>query len=188
MYWDLDQGYWFRQQLFLTQHHHWFLIPRRFSHSMGKAGASRKSIVTHPSWETLSQRLSKPIAVPLMTAVQGTCGVPAPLLTAVLSWRWEEEYQREHRLHYIPVTLIIHTVTRWCLHVLHYELFSEFGMYSHETSVEEWIYLIVHPLCGPGSIPDRGGLFQGIIPRWYYVPHCMEVWKGQRLGPRLKQR
>jgi len=59
--------------------------------------------MTHPG--TLSLRLGRPISAPLLTAVQGTCGVPAPLLTAVqgtcgvpaplltavLSWRYEEE-------------------------------------------------------------------------------------------------
>ena len=30
------------------------------------------------------------VSAPLRTAVQGTCGVPAPLLTAVLSWGYED--------------------------------------------------------------------------------------------------
>jgi len=56
---------------------------------MGHAGASRKSPNDAP-WETLS----RPISAPLLTLVQGTCGVPAPLLTAVLSWKYEEEDYR----------------------------------------------------------------------------------------------
>jgi len=61
---------------------------------MGHAGASRKSPNDAP-WETLSLRLSRPISAPLRTPVrapagylhhswQGTCGVPAPLLTGHL--------------------------------------------------------------------------------------------------------
>ena len=71
---------------------------------MGHAGASRNSPYNAP-WETLNLRLSRPISAPLLTAIQGTCGVPAPLLTAVqgtcgvpaplltaiLSWRYEGE-------------------------------------------------------------------------------------------------
>jgi len=36
-----------------------------------------------------SNELSRPITAPLLTAVLGTCGVPAALLTAVLSRRHE---------------------------------------------------------------------------------------------------
>jgi len=57
---------------------------------MGHAGASGKSPRDAP-WETLSIRLNMPISAPRRTGVQGTCGVPAPHLTAVLSWRYEEE-------------------------------------------------------------------------------------------------
>jgi len=32
---------------------------------------------------------------------------------------------------------------------------------GHDSSVGEWIYLTVCPLHGPGSIPRRGGVFQG---------------------------
>ena len=82
---------------------------------MGHADASRKSPNDAP-WKTLSLRLSRPVSAPLMTlagapapiltAVQGTCtnpdtgqgtrGVPAPVLTVALSWRYEEErlYQK----------------------------------------------------------------------------------------------
>jgi len=56
---------------------------------MGHAGASRKSPNDAP-WETPSLKLSRPISAPLLTAVLGTYGVLAPLLTAVLSWRYEE--------------------------------------------------------------------------------------------------
>jgi len=49
---------------------------------MGYAGANGISPSDAP-WEILSQRLSRLISAPLLTAVQGTCGVPAPLLTAV---------------------------------------------------------------------------------------------------------
>jgi len=71
---------------------------------MGHVGTSRGS-PNDASWEILSEKLNRPISAPLLTAVQGTCGVPAPLLTAVqgtcgvpaplltaiLSWRYEEE-------------------------------------------------------------------------------------------------
>jgi len=68
---------------------------------MGHVGASRKSPYDVP-WETLSLRLSRPISAPLLKGhlqgtcttpdtCQGTCRVPAPLLTAALSWRYEEE-------------------------------------------------------------------------------------------------
>jgi len=50
--------------------------------SRGYAGASIKSFNDAP-WEMLSLRPSRPLSAPLLTAVQGTCGVPAPLLTAV---------------------------------------------------------------------------------------------------------
>ena len=82
----------------------------RVTFSMGHADASRKSPNDAP-WKTLSLRLSRPVSAPLMTlagapapiltAVQGTCtnpdtgqgtrGVPAPFLTAILSWRYEED-------------------------------------------------------------------------------------------------
>jgi len=29
--------------------------------------------------------------------MQGTCGVPAPLLTAILSWRYEEEEEQQQQ-------------------------------------------------------------------------------------------
>jgi len=36
---------------------------------------------------------------------------------------------------------------------------------SHDSSVGEWMYLTVCSLLDPGSIPDHGGAFQGIF-RW----------------------
>jgi len=57
---------------------------------MGHTGACTK-YPNGASWETLSLSLSRPTSAPLLTAIQGTCGVPAPLLTADLSWRYEED-------------------------------------------------------------------------------------------------
>jgi len=31
------------------------------------------------------------------------------------------------------------------------------------------MYLTVSPPCGPGSTPDRGGVFQGIFPGWSHT-------------------
>ena len=67
----------------------WIICPyhiiyqHRVTFSMWHAGASRKSS-NDALRETLSRRLSRPISVPLQTAVLGTCGVPAPFQTAVL--------------------------------------------------------------------------------------------------------
>jgi len=42
------------------------------------------------------------------------------------------------------------------------------------------MYLTICPLHGPGSIPDRGRVFQGIIPAWSHVLPFMPVYGEQK--------
>ena len=60
----------------------------RATFSMGHGGA-RKKFPNEAPRETLSLRLSRPTSTPLLTLNRPpACGVPASLLTAVLSWRY----------------------------------------------------------------------------------------------------
>jgi len=61
---------------------------------MGHEGASGKTPNDAP-WETLN--LSRPISAPLLTAVRGTCGAPAPLLPTFAGILRELESYRNRR-------------------------------------------------------------------------------------------
>jgi len=99
----------FGRKLCFSRHPRQFRIPtlntgikpsHKVTFSMGHVGASGKSPNDAP-WETLSLRLSSPISIPFLTGhLRGTC----TLLTAALSWRYEEEDPRKEYMEYPGIT------------------------------------------------------------------------------------
>jgi len=56
---------------------------------------------------------------------------------------------------------------------------------SHNSSLGEWMNLTVCTPCGPGSIPNRGGVFQGIFPNWSHSanPSWASVTENGAISP-----